>query len=408
MEIKTRKKCAICSSPITTVLNLGFMPLANHLLLPSELALKEKKYPLTLCFCLRCGLLQLGQIVSPDVMYKDYLYVPSNSKTLLNHFSELCEEIVKFNPKYKFVVDVGSNDGSLLKFFKKHGFKVLGVDPAQKIAEAANISGIKTLPFCFNKLQAKQISKKFGKADLVTATNVFAHIEDLYDLYQGVDLLLAPSGICVFEVSYLADMIQNSLFDSIYHEHLYYFSVGSLLKLFEKTNFEIFNIEKINMHGGSLRVWLKKKNNKKIKVKKDLLKSFFLDEERKGLYQPSTFFSFSKKIEKLRKKLVPLLLSLRHKKKSIVGFGAPAKGNILLNYFGIDKKILDYIVDSTSYKQFRYTPGNHLQVLPEETIYIERPDYLLVLAWNFSDEIVKKHKNFKGKFILPMPKIKIV
>lgn len=408
MEIKKRENCAVCETKLQMILDLGKLPLANHLLTKEELSKKEKFYPLTLCFCEICGLLQLGQIVSPRVMYEDYLYIPSMSKTLVSHFEELCDSVCGFKKNIKFVVDIGSNDGTLLGFFKNKNCKVLGIDPAKKIAEVATMSGIPTTPICFNKHESKQIVKKYGHVDVICATNVFAHIENLRDLYSGVDTLLKNDGICVFEVSYVSDMIEKTLFDSIYHEHLYYFSVSSLLKLFEKTNLEIFNVEHVDMHGGSLRVWLKKKKNKKIKIQTKIINSFLKKEKQFGLDNGESYKKFNSRIDKIRKKLMALFSFLKKKNKKIIGFGAPAKGNILLNYFRIDNKIIDYIVDSTTYKQFRFTPGNHLQVLPEHAMYINKPDYILVLAWNFAEEIVAKHKEFKGKFIIPLPKIKIV
>lgn len=408
MEIKKRKKCALCKAKLVTVLNLGKLPLANHLLTRQELSKKEKKYPLTLCFCESCGFLQLGQIVSPKVMYEDYLYVPSISKTLVNHFENLKNSVLKIKKGRNSVLDIGSNDGTLLKFFKPTSLSILGVDPAIKIAEAATLIGIPTLPICFNFRNARKIAEEYGKFDVVTGTNVFAHIENLYDLYAGVSTVLKDDGICVFEVSYLLDMIRSTLFDSIYHEHLYYFSVSSLKKLFEKTDLEIFNIERVQMHGGSLRVWLKKKKNEKITINTQSIDEFVTEEKKFGLLENKTFAEFSKRILLLKKKIIAQLVKLKKQNKRIVGFGAPAKGNVLLNFFGISKKQIDYIVDSTSYKQFRYTPGTRLLVLPEDTIYIEKPDFLFVLAWNFSEEVVKKHSDFKGKFIIPLPKLKII
>lgn len=408
MEIKKRTKCSICRADLIKILDLGQLPLANHLLRKEELRNKEKKYKLTLMLCHFCGLVQLGQIVSPEIMYKDYLYIPSMSRTLVAHFEELCEQICQTKKKIKFVVDVGSNDGTLFGFFKNKGCSVLGIDPAENIARAATQSGILTIPRIFNLKESAQIVKKFGKSDVITATNVFAHIEDLFDLYEGVNVLLKDDGICVIEVSYLLDMMEKTLFDSIYHEHLYYFSVSSLQNLFSKTPLTMFNVEHIDMHGGSLRIWLKKRKNKKIMIKTQIINSFIKKEEKFGLNNIGVYKKFNTKINKIKKDLTSLLLSLKKKNKIVAGFGAPAKGNILLNYFNIGSKTLDFIVDSTTYKQFRYTPGNHLQILPETTIYIEKPDYILVLAWNFADEIIKKHSMFKGKFIIPLPKPKII
>jgi hypothetical protein len=409
MEIKIRLKCTSCNSFLVSIFDMGKLPLSNALLSENDLGTSiDKKYPLSLSLCSNCGLVQLGQIVSPKIMFENYLYIPSMSMTLLTHFNKLCSRVCEFRGKSGFIIDIGSNDGSLLKFFKQNNYKVLGIDPAFEIAKTASLSGVKTLPIMFNSKQAKNIISVFGKADVVTGTNVFAHIENLKDLYLGIDLLLKDDGVCVFEVSYLLDMIRGVLFDSIYHEHLYYFSIESLMMLFKDLPLQIFNIDRIPMHGGSLRVWLKKKSNTRIKVLKTKILNLLLEEQKYQLRNPKIYRVFKANILKVKNITISKLNKLRKLNKKIVAFGAPAKGNVLMNYFGIDKKTIEYVVDSTSYKQFHYTPGNHLQILPEETIYINKPDYLLVLAWNFADEIVKKHPLFKKHFIIPLPVFKII
>lgn len=413
-EIKRVAKCRICKSKdLIDVLDLTDQPIPNGFLTKSQLKEKEEKYPLAVCFCKNCSLMQLRYLVNPKVMFDNYLYIPSASKTRISHFKGLAEEtkeLTKFNSK-SLIIDIGSNDGSLLTEFKNLGARTLGIDPAENLVKVAALSGIETVNDYFDSQVAKKIVKKYGKAKAILATNVIAHINDLYEVMKGGEIILEDNGIFLMQFPYSLDLIEKNLFDTIYHEHLSYFSLKSLLVLSKNSELEIFNIEKSDLDGGSLKVYWKKKSNNRRKVNIDKINKILKEEENYGLYDIKTYKLFADRVEKLKNDAVKKLTSLKKKGKTIVGYGAAAKANVLLNYFGIDKKLIDYIVDSTPYKQGRFTPGSHIPIYPEDKIYETNPDYVLIFAWNFAKEIMDKNRRFKnhgGKFIFIEPKVKIV
>lgn len=389
------------------VISLSPTPLANAFLDIRGLKKKESFFPLEVNFCLDCGQLQLTHVVSPNLLFKNYVYVSSTSSVFMAHFEEYAGDLIKrfkLNKK-SLVVDIGSNDGILLKPLKKTGVSVLGVDPAVAIAKQATNSGIKTLPHFLNIKLAKSIVKKFGQSDVVTANNAFAHIHNLDEIVESVKILTKEDGVFVIEFPYLVNFLQKNLFDTIYHEHLSYLSIHPLVAIFKRLGMEIFDIKKVDSHGGSLRVYIQKKLGGAYEVEKTV-SDYIKNEERLGLDKIETYLKFAGKIEKNKKKLTDLLKKLTARKKIIVGYGAPAKGNTLLNYFRIGSKILDYIVDDSKFKQGLYTPGTHILVVSSDKIAETNPDYILILAWNFADSIMKKLKDYKkrgGFFIIPVP-----
>lgn len=405
-NLKRIVKCRICKSKdLVDVIDLTDQPIPNGFLTQEQLKEKEEKYPLAVCFCNNCSLMQLRYLVNAKVMFDNYLYIPSASKTRIEHFKGLAEEIkelTKFNEK-SLIVDVGSNDGSMLIQFKNMGAKTLGIDPAENLVKVAALSGIETVNSYFDSKVAAKISKEYGKAKAILATNVIAHIHTLYEVIKGGEILLEDDGVFLMQFPYSLDLIEKNLFDTIYHEHLSYFSVKSLLVLAEKSKLEIFNIEKSELDGGSLKVYWKKKTDKKRKINSGAIKKILKEEEDFGLYDIKTYERFAKKVEKLKTEVVKKLKELKKKNKTIVGYGAAAKANVLLNYFGIDKKTVDYLVDSTPYKQGRFTPGSHIPIYSEDKIYETNPDYVIIFAWNFAKEIMDKNKKFKnngGRFIM--------
>jgi len=410
--VKKKSSCRICKgNRLTKILSLGKTPLANAFLTKEQIKKKEKYYPLELYFCHQCSLTQLGHIVSPDVLFKNYVYVSSTSSVFIKHFEDFATSAIKrFKlTKNSLVIDIGSNDGILLKPFKKKKIQVLGIEPAKNIAQKANKEGIKTLPYFFSVNLAKKIRKKYGPAHLITATNVFAHINDLDEVIKGLRLLLDKEGVFVIEAPYLVDFIEKNLFDTIYHEHLSYLAINPLIYLFKRSDMKIFDVERVTSHGGSIRVYVAK-NKTKYKISKDVLNLCKL-EKRIKLDNVKTYQLFAKQIEKNKKALLKLIKSIKKRGESIVGYGAPAKGNTLLNYFGIDHAFLNYIVDDSMHKQGLYTPGTHVEVTKPEQIYKDKPDYVLILAWNFAESIMKKHKKYHeqgGKFIIPVPEVKII
>lgn len=411
-DVRKLSSCRLCKNKnLKKALSLGSSPLANSFLTKKLLDQPESFFPLEINFCPRCGHLQLGHAVSPDLLFKNYLYVSSTSNVFIKHFEDYAKSVYdkfKLNKK-SLVIDVGSNDGVLLKPFKKLGTKILGIDPAEEIAKKATKEGIKTLPIYFDKKTAAQIAKDYGYADVVTANNVFAHVYDIDEVTGAVYLLLKKNGVFVIEVPYLVDFLQKNLFDTIYHEHLSYFSLKPLVVFFEKHGMKIFDVEKVDSHGGSIRIFVKKKEGKyKINAS---VKKFIKGEEKLGLFLFKTYVEFRNKIKKNKVKLIKILNELKSQGKTIVGYGAPAKGNTLLNYFGIGNDILDYIVDDSPLKQNLYTPGTHIPVVSSDRLEKSKPDYILILAWNFAEPIMEKLSYLKetgSRFILPAPVPQIV
>src|SRR3989344_5150638 len=411
--VRFLKKCRICGSQrLFKFLNLGQMPIPNGFLKREDLDKLEKKYELSCLYCEDCGLVQLSNMVNPDLMFKNYVYVPSESKTMMSNFRSLSHQIFS-NSKLgnnSLVVDIGSNDGSLLSFFKNYGTKVLGVDPAENLAKIAEMKGIPTEIRMFDLKNASLIKKKYGPADVICATNVVAHVNNLHNFFEGISHLLSKNGVFVTEFPYLLELIRGTEFDTIYHEHLSYFSLKPWITLVESYGFEIVNVQKLLIHGGSIRL-THKKEGKRNRIAEHMVKNMISVEEKYGIYIKKTLSAFSYRVDTLKIELMNLLRHLKRKRKKIVGYGAAAKGNILTNYFNIGPKILDYIVDSTPYKQGLFTPGKHIPVYRENRLAIDKPDYALILAWNFADEIIEKEKTFRklgGKFIIPIPKLRIV
>ncbi len=406
-----KNTCRVClSHNLTPVINLGSTPLANAFLKKEEIDLEEKYYPLVVDFCNNCSFIQLGHVVSPKLLFSDYVYVSSTSPVFVKHFEDFSDfAIKKFNLNSKsFVIDIGSNDGILLKPFIKKGIKVLGIEPAEKIADAANKIGIETLPFFINQNLGRRIEKKYGKADLITATNVFAHIDDLDEVVESVKKMLGQKGVFMIEVAYLNDFIKKRYFDLIYHEHLYYWRVEMFVKFFERMGMRVFDAQYVTSHGGSIRIFVARKNAG-FKISSSV-KEFIKKERSLKLNKKSTYLNFAKKIEENKIQLINLLYKLKKSNKKIAGYGAPAKGNTLLNYFNIGNETLEYIIDDSAWKQGLFSPGKKIPVKNSNALEKEKVDYLFILAWNFAESIISKNSNFSkkgGKFIIPVPKPKI-
>jgi SAM-dependent methyltransferase len=410
--VRNLKKCRICGSKrLYNFLDLGSMPIPNGFLHKEQLKEEEEKFPLGCFYCEDCHLVQLTNVVDPNIMFKNYVYIPSTAKVMMNNFSNLTYYAFsqkKLKPT-SLVIDIGSNDGSLLTFFKSYGVKVLGIDPAENLAKVAEMKGVPTHVALFDSKVANDVVKKYGKAKVITATNVIAHIDDSNELIKGVNILLEDDGIFISEFPYLMDLIEKNQFDTIYHEHLSLISLKPWKSLVENHGLEIVDVQRLLIHGGSIRIIHKKRKNK-IKLSNSVEHLIHL-EEQKGLHSREAFDLFAQRVENLRKELRDTLSVIKRDKKSIVGYGAAAKGNVLTNVFNIGKGVLDYIVDSTPYKHGLYTPGKHIPVYPEHKLLADMPDYALILAWNFADEIMEKQKEYKkrgGKFIVPIPKVKII
>lgn len=410
--VKKYPHCRFClHKKLIQVIDLGNQPAANAFLSKKQLKEKEFFFPLKVNFCPKCGQLQLTHVVSPDYLFRNYVYASSTSPVFIAHFEEYAKSVyekIKLSDD-SLVVDIGSNDGILLKPFRELRVKILGVDPARRIAEKATKNGIPTIQEYFDQALSKDIIKKWGFADVITANNVFAHVPFIDELILAVRSLLNTDGVLIIEAPYLVDFLQKNLFDTIYHEHVSYLSIRPLITLFKRFNMMVFDVEKTDSHGGSIRVFVKK-NESKRKIEKSV-DEFIKTEKRLGLANAQTYKKFAKKIDQNKEDLNALLKKLKSRGKTIIGYGAPAKGNTLLNYFDIGPEILDYIADDSSYKQGLFTPGMHIPVISSERIIQNKPDYILILAWNFAESIMKKLSDYKkngGKFIIPVPNPVIV
>lgn len=410
-HLSWRKECRICSGrELKTFLSLGPMPLANHFLSRVELKTSEAFYPLDVNWCPNCSLIQLAQVVEPEVLFSDYPYIPSTSATMVRHFRKLAEEIVsRFKlEKTDLVLDVGSGNGTLLSQFRKAGLCVLGVDPAENLAEIARRRGVETISSLFTSELADRISREKGSTKIISATNVMAHLDDLNDFCLACRQLLGQSGVLVAEFPYLVDLLNKVEFDTIYHEHLSYFSLQPLLKLFKKHRVKIFDARRIPVHGGSIRIFAGPESGNR-SVGPNIRQLVQLEKKLK-LHRPAIYRQFAHKTKKKAEKLSALIKELHQNGKTIVAYGAPAKGNVLLNYCGLDHRVIKMAVDSIVFKHHRFTPGTHIPIYPEKRFQKNQPDYGLLLAWNFADEILKKQARFRrrgGRFIVPSPQIKI-
>jgi hypothetical protein len=402
-----RSNCRVCGGTnLVKVLDLGSMPLANAFLKKEDFG-SEESFPLTVVFCEDCFLLQVPEVVDPAILFKDYDYITSASKPLAEHFVEMGKVLKDrfITTKNDLMVEVGGNDGTLLGAVKDD-CRVLNIDPAENIAALAREKGVATEVAFFGKETALIIRKKYGSAKVIVANNVMAHIDDIRGVFKGVSSLLSDDGSYVFEVHWVGNLIGDGGFDQIYHEHLCYYSLLTLNRLIEDSGMHIFDVEFVPIHGKSLRVFAGKKQQKTKAVDE-----VFLFEKEIGLDKTETFKKFSEKVEKNRADILDVLSRLKKEGKKIAGYGAPAKGNTLLNYVGIGPDVIDYLTDTTPMKQGLYSPGGHIPVVSPDKLISDRPDYVLLLAWNYADAILKKEAKLREdgvKFIIPVPDVRIV
>ena len=406
---KRLKKCRVCNSKnLIKYLNLGKTPLANSLVELKDKNKKETEYPLEVLYCKDCSLSQLSVVVDPKILFSKYVYRSSISKTFQSHCAQMVKDVVKIiKPRRnELVVDIASNDGCLLHQFKNEGFKTLGVEPAKNIADIANAGGIETICSFWSIETADEILKKYGKAGMITATNVLAHVNDLNEFLKAVTILLNKEGLFVVEVPYLYDIFKKNEFDTIYHEHLSYLLVKPLKRLYEKHGLKIIYIEKYPIHGGSLRIYASKNKPKSNNVQ------YFLNfEDKNKLYNIETYKNFDKKVKKIKNDLLNLLKNIKSKNKKVVAYGASAKGSTLLNVCGINKDLISFIVDDTPEKQNKFAPGSKIPIKNASYFEKEKSHYIILLAWNFAEELIQKTKNHRergGKYIISIPKVRVV
>lgn len=404
--------CRMCRSEnLYKFLDLGFMPPADEFLRKEQLRYPRAYYPLDVLMCRSCGLSQLGYVVSPEILYRhDYPYEASTTRTGREHFAKFAAQAVaRFGLGTKdLVIDVGSNVGVLLSNFKANGTRILGIDPAANIVRIAEKNGVPTLNELFSADLASKIRGEHGKASMITASNCFAHINDLVDFVKGLDVLLTPEGVFVMEAPHFQTLIENLEYDTIYHEHLSYLSLKPMIPFFKKHGLEVFDVEKQNIHGGSFRVFVGRKGKHKIEAR---VAQVLAGEKKSGLHSEKVLRKFAADVEKNRAELLWLLRDLKHKGKSIVAVSAPAKGMTLLNYCKIGNETLDFVTEKSTLKIDRFTPGSHIPVLPDSELLKRKPDYALLLAWNFAPEIMANLKEYVkkgGRFIIPIPRPRIV
>jgi SAM-dependent methyltransferase len=407
-----RDHCLICGDKnLTKYLSLGKSAFANSLLEAKDLDKPEPKAPLDVYFCNNCKLVQLLDIVDRQLLFNKYYYFSSTSPVLVNHFESYAEELVDLFPAQakKLVIDIGSNDGILLKPLQQLGCTVLGIDPAKNIAKDLEDSSIDTIWDFFGTPLVPSIMKKYGKAGIISANNVLAHTDAIHDILDGVRELLDDDGVFVFEVQYILDLLEKNEFDNTYHEHICHYALAPILYLLKKHNMSAFKVKHVDTHGGSLRVYASL-SSRKVPVDSSI-KKLLKREHEFGLDTAETYVNFAKNAPINKRKLRTLLLSLKKKNKTIVGYGAPAKAATLLQYCNIGTDIIDYITDSAPSKQGLYLPGVHIPILSPQTLKTRTPDYIVILAWNYAPAIMEKESWFSdggGKFIIPVPSPRVV
>lgn len=405
-------ECRFCRNLLKhTFVDLGMSPLSNAYLKLDTINKAEKFYPLHAYVCDNCFLVQLEEFETPDHIFSDYAYFSSYSATWLRHAENYTELMIKrfdLNANSQ-VIEIASNDGYLLQYFQKQNIPVLGIEPATNVAKVAEEKGIPSLVKFFGVSTAKELVAQGKQADLLLGNNVLAHVPDLNDFVAGMKIVLKPDGILTMEFPHVLQLILQNQFDTIYHEHFSYFSFLTVEKVFATHGLTLFDVEELPTHGGSLRIYGQHNNGKK--PVSDRISKLKTKEIDAGLEQRSTYLGFGEQVKATKRHLLSFLIDIKNQGKSVVGYGAPAKGNTLLNYCGIRTDLLDYTVDRSPYKQGLFLPGTHIPIYYPDRIMETKPDYLLILPWNIKDEIIEQMSHIRkwgGKFIVPIPKVEVM
>jgi C-methyltransferase C-terminal domain/Putative zinc binding domain/Methyltransferase domain len=410
--IQARTQCRTCGSKnLTLILDLGKTALVNDFLKPEDVADYKISLPLRVVLCPDCSLVQLADTVDPKILYSHYAYVTSTSKTMDTHLNKMMTHLLstaRLGGGSK-VLEIASNTGVFLKKFKEQGCEVLGIEPAGNIADVALATAIPTRKEFFNAASARKLRAEWGAADLIVGRHVFAHIDDLHDLVAGLEAISHADTLIAFEVPYLVDFFEHTEYDTIYHEHLSYISVRSLEALLKNSPFMLSRIDHYPIHGGSILFHLRHRASS---VKPHASVEAALEKERQlRLIEPATWKHFAVRVEHIRTELPALIRKLKAQGKRIIGYGASAKGNTLLNTCGLTNKELDYVIDNTPFKQNKIAPGSWVPVRPPEALLADQPDFALILAWNFAPEIIRRETEYQkrgGRFILPIPEPRVV
>ncbi len=407
------KKCRFCGAGLQrTFVDLGASPLANSYLEAEQVHDMERFYPLHAYLCDSCYLVQLVESQSPEKIFSEYAYFSSYSDTWLKHVSDYADKVTTLfhlGPSSQ-VIEIASNDGYLLRYFKEKDVRVLGIEPAANVARVAEAAGIPTLVKFFGTQAASELVAQGVRADLLIGNNVLAHVPDLNDFVRGMKLLLAEDGILTMEFPHLLKLMAHNQFDTIYHEHFSYFSFITAERVFSRHGMTLFDVEELATHGGSLRIYARHAENAlhPVSARVSSLKEA---ERRYGMDSPAAYKGFSEKVKECKRGLLEFLINAKRHNKTVVGYGAPAKGNTLLNYCGIRTDFVDYTVDRNPVKQGKYLPGTRIPICHPDRIRETRPDYLLVLPWNLKDEIMEQTsyiREWGGKYLVPIPEVVVL
>ena len=411
--MNTKPACRFCNRALThTFVDLGMSPLCESFLPVDQLNQMEPFYPLKVYVCDNCFLAQIEEYVSPEDIFTEYAYFSSYSDSWLQHCDNYTSQMIdqfKLGKGHQ-VIELASNDGYLLQYFVKKGIPSLGIEPAKNVAKVAIEKGIPTITEFFGVKLARKMSDEGRKADLLLGNNVLAQVPDINDFVGGMKIALKPHGVITMEFPHLMRLIEGNQFDTIYHEHFSYFSFVAVEKIFAEHGVTLFDVEELKTHGGSIRIYGRHAED----VGKTLTPRAIEMRERElqaGYTQLKTYSAFGEQVKETKRKILEILIDLKRQGKRVVGYGAPGKGNTLLNYCGIRNDFLDYTVDRSPYKHGRFTPGTHIEIFPPEKIRQDRPDYLFILPWNLKDEITRQMsfiREWGGKFIVPIPEAKIV
>lgn len=407
------ESCRFCNADLKeTFIDLGISPLSNSYLAKADLNKKEIFYPLHARVCDQCFLTQLPQFETPENIFSDYAYFSSYSDSWLKHIQAYTEMMItRFGIDHTWnVIEIASNDGYLLQYFKNKNISVLGIEPAENVAKVARDKGIPTQSVFFGKETAEKLRKENKKANLLVANNVLAHVPDINDFVAGLKILLDEKGVLTIEFPHILRLIEGNQFDTIYHEHFSYLSLYTVQKIFNKHKLCVFDVEEVPVHGGSLRIFVKHIEDTAKEITPKV--SNLIDEEKRfGLDKIKTYRNFASTIQKLKYELLDFILQAKKMNKVVAAYGAPAKGNTLLNYYGINHDLVSFTVDRNPYKQNRYLPGTRIPIFHPDKINEVKPDYLLLLPWNLKDEIMAQMafiKNWNAKFVIPIPSLEVI
>jgi len=404
--------CRFCKTKLKyTFVNLGVSPLANSYIKEEQLYNAEPFYPLHAYVCDHCFLVQLAEFESPQHIFGDYAYFSSYSESWLKHaknYTRLMVERFGFDHN-SLVVEVASNDGYLLQYFKEMGVPVLGIEPAENVAKVARDEGIPTIGMFFGTETARELASEKKHADLMIGNNVLAHVPDLNDFVAGFKTLLKPRGIVTMEFPHLLKLMEDNQFDTIYHEHFSYFSFTTVQKVFAENSFTLFDVQEIPTHGGSLRIYACHSSDESKKTS-DNVRVLLEREKRVGLTDLQPYLSFGEKVRQAKLNILDFFIHEKAKRRTIAGYGAPAKGNTLLNYCGIGTDLMEYTVDRSPHKQAHFLPGTRIPIFPPDKVAETKPDYLVILPWNLKDEIMNQMSHIRqwgGKFVVLVPEVKV-